>query len=457
MPATSLPGPSGSVPQAVPDVPGARVDEQRSESLKAHVAKLCQLQHTRFPGAQPVSFTKASLDLLLTEDFWVCEKSDGQRVLVLIAWNKFAHRQEVFLIDRKNIYREQSRALFFPHFEKPRGKPEDRIVQDIGSRWKALHETVLDGELVWDTLKDGRRKLRLLLFDALVIDGQNMASRTLEKRYGRLQAYVYKPFVDFMRENPQRARDMDFEIFVKTMDLGYGIQAVLKDRIPRLEHGNDGLIFTCITSGYTCGTDSKIIKWKPPYENTIDFKLRLRFPPDLAVDPRGNVPDLSAKPFFALDQFVGRERGSTSDGYEYFDWLHVEDDEWEQMKASGQQFDDVVVEVSWDLKGGPLSADGEPTPGWRLHRVRDDKHDGNHHTIVQKIITSIEDGVEEDELVGAEQEMRRAWKSEERTRIRKAGLVQSRTEAPSRPEAPAGRRMGPGPPMRGVPPPGLKR
>jgi len=158
------------------------------------------------------------------------------------------------------------------------------------------------------------------------------------------------------------------------------------------------------------------IKWKPPYENTIDFKLRLRFPPDLAVDPRGNVPDLSAKPFFALDQFLGRERGSTSDGYEYFDWLHVEDDEWEQcvadaspcalplltglsrMKASGQQFDDVVVEVSWDLKGGPLSADGEPTPGWRLHRVRDDKHDGNHHTIVQKIITSIEDGVEEDEV-----------------------------------------------------------
>ena len=56
-----------------------------------------------------------------------------------------------------------------------------------------------------------------------------MASRTLEKRYGvsgsdtdcalrsadpgsqRLQAYVYKPFTDFMRENPQRARDMDFE------------------------------------------------------------------------------------------------------------------------------------------------------------------------------------------------------------------------------------------------------
>lgn len=66
-------------------------------------------------------------------------------------------------IDRKNVYREQSRALFFPHFEKPRGKPEDRIVQEIGSRWKALHETVLDGELVWDTLKDGRVSTLALL------------------------------------------------------------------------------------------------------------------------------------------------------------------------------------------------------------------------------------------------------------------------------------------------------
>jgi mRNA guanylyltransferase len=70
------------------------------------------------------------------------------------------------------------------------------------------------------------------------------------------------------------------------------------------------------------------IKWKPPSENTIDFKLRLHFPPDLANDPRGNVPDLTAKPFFALEEYMGNERNG--DGYRYFDWLHVEDEEWDQ-------------------------------------------------------------------------------------------------------------------------------
>lgn len=69
------------------------------------------------------------------------------------------------------------------------------------------------------------------------------------------------------------------------------------------------------------------IKWKPPSENTIDFKLRLYFPPDLAKDPRGNLPDLIAKPFFALDEYMGNRGG---DSYRYFDWLHVEDDEWER-------------------------------------------------------------------------------------------------------------------------------
>lgn len=45
---------------------------------------------------------------------------------------------------------------------------------------------------------------------------------------------------------------------VKKMELGYGSPMVLKETVPRLEHGNDGLIFTCITSGYTFGTDEKM-------------------------------------------------------------------------------------------------------------------------------------------------------------------------------------------------------
>ncbi|CDS00335.1 hypothetical protein, partial [Sporisorium scitamineum] len=70
---------------SVPHVPGHKVDHpQQLAFLRAHVRDLCGLKHSRFPGAQPVSFEKSSIDLLKSEDFWVCEKSDGQRVLILI-------------------------------------------------------------------------------------------------------------------------------------------------------------------------------------------------------------------------------------------------------------------------------------------------------------------------------------------------------------------------------------
>lgn len=57
-----------------------------------------------------------------------------------------------------------------------------------------------------------------------------------------------------------------------------------------------------------------------------------------------------------------------------------------RMKMSGEQIDDRIVEVHWD-------------PGlqrWRMMRFRDDKPQGNHKSVVDKILQSIADGVEKD-------------------------------------------------------------
>lgn len=67
------------------------------------------------------------------------------------------------------------------------------------------------------------------------------------------------------------------------------------------------------------------MKWKPPSENSIDFKLVLRFPP---VHGRPREPDLSAKPVFELHVYCGDDRGGPK--YEFFDIMHVEDHEWEE-------------------------------------------------------------------------------------------------------------------------------
>lgn len=57
-----------------------------------------------------------------------------------------------------------------------------------------------------------------------------------------------------------------------------------------------------------------------------------------------------------------------------------------RMKGSGEQFDDRVIEVCWDAERGT----------WKYLRTRDDKPNANHKSIMEKIIISIEDGVEID-------------------------------------------------------------
>jgi mRNA guanylyltransferase len=64
------------------------------------------------------------------------------------------------------------------------------------------------------------------------------------------------------------------------------------------------------------------LKWKPPSENSIDFRLELRFPP-LSDDP--SEADFYAKPLFVLMMNCGKE------GEQFFDTLEMSDQEWLEL------------------------------------------------------------------------------------------------------------------------------
>ena len=155
------------------------------------------------------------------------------------------------------------------------------------------------------------------------------------------------------------------------------------------------ILFYCMTHYM-----SSRLKWKPPSENSIDFKLVLRFPPS-PYNPQ--QPDWHAKPIFLLYTWCGESR------YEQYDDMFVADEEWEEwvviyfpayinwsplisavltcrLKKSGDQIDDRIVEVHWDAD---LSK-------WRMMRFRDDKPHANHKSVVESIIQSIADGVEKE-------------------------------------------------------------
>lgn len=60
--------------------------------------------------------------------------------------------------------------------------------------------------------------------------------------------------------HPHRARQVTLtsRIVLKKQDKGHNVESVVRDHIPKLQHGHDGLIFTCAQSGYVAGTDEKM-------------------------------------------------------------------------------------------------------------------------------------------------------------------------------------------------------
>ncbi|RPB18488.1 mRNA capping enzyme, alpha subunit [Terfezia boudieri ATCC MYA-4762] len=375
------------MPGAVPTMPGVRAPHEMAQQYRREVARLIgRGENPSFPGAQPVSFARRHLEELKKEDYYVCEKSDGIRCLMYFAEGD--RGQEIhYLIDRRNDY------YYVPELHFP--APNDPTFQ------KFHIDTLIDGELVLDEEPHGN-VLRYLVFDCLVLDGNPLMHRTLDKRLAYFREYVYNPYVKLCDAFPQEVPYFPFLIEFKPMEFSYAIGKMFNDVLPNLKHGNDGLIFTCRNSAYKFGTDEKILKWKPASENSIDFRLNLHFPiyePDSSDedpdDDEDHEPcyDWDAMPEFALSVFEGGRQ------YIPFATMYMTEKEWEDMKALQIPLDDRIVECAMDEE-----------KRWRFLRFREDKKDGNHISVVGSVLESIRDGVGEKDLLREAMEIRAAWK-----------------------------------------------
>ncbi|KAI0455354.1 mRNA capping enzyme [Xylaria acuta] len=372
------------------DEPGLRASGDLLHTMRKEVASLLGRSSTGFPGAQPVSFSRKHLDELHREDYYVCEKSDGMRYLLYMTDDEEG-REVHYFIDRKNDYWFIDRGnLHFP-------LPGDH------THIKFHTATVLDGELVMDTMSDGRKEPRYLVFDCLVLDSQVLMNRELSKRLGYFQEQVFKPYRQLMEEFPSERQYQPFFIDQKSMQLAYGIEMMFKDVIRNLKHGNDGLIFTCLKSDYKPGTDPHILKWKDAEENTVDFVWKFHFP---TVEPTEDErAEGITEPFVDYDSvpsisLLANHGGGYPNGYQHYADMHLEENEWEILKSLGDPLDERVVEAYMDEQ-----------KQWRFYRFRDDKPDGNHISVVNSVIESIRDGVTKEDLLGAAKSIRDNWKA----------------------------------------------
>ena len=273
---------------------------------------------------------------------------------------------------------------------------------------QAFHtETLVDGELVMDDLGENNLVPKFLIFDCLMLGGKDLMQRTLDKRLGYFKEAVFKPYRALFRKYPEEAKYQAFELEMKDMQFSYGIEKMFGDVLPSLKHGNDGLIFTCRMSPYQHGTDPHILKWKPVAENTIDFRMQLRFKP---VGPEDGDAAARDEPYLdydglpVADLFTFHGRGGREESYQFFAHMYLTDEEWELLKAAGDPLSNRIVECGLDEQ-----------QRWRLHRFRDDKDEANHISTVHSVLDSIRDSVSEQELKDAAQAIRNDWKARQAT------------------------------------------
>ncbi|KAI7889738.1 mRNA capping enzyme, catalytic domain-containing protein [Mucor mucedo] len=259
-----------------------------------------------------------------------------------------------------------------------------------------LKDTLMDGELVLD-IDQHKKTWRYLIFDLMVVNGSTIIQRSFSTRLGMLQQDVIHPFNVRMRTQTDPSNLPPFTVELKKMERSYGLHLVF-EQIPKLKHKSDGIIWTPVKYPYTSGTCEKLLKWKPPELNTVDFRISAKWSKE-------------HKPIYSIEVL---SNGVTYKFYDHFQPEPALATQWKSQLPDGRIAEfryDSDCEVTIIEQGyAPTVRKG----GWRFVRFRDDKSTANDEMVVKRIRNSIQDGVTKEQLLLCMDRVRAAWKAREK-------------------------------------------
>jgi mRNA-capping enzyme len=206
-----------------------------------------------FPGSQPVSMEKSNISLLTSRPYMVSWKADGMRYLVLINGE-----DEIYAFDRDN-------NVFQLPLKFPRKGHLDQHVAD----------TLVDAEVIMQALPGGGFRPRMLIFDLIIHEKNEIGKKEFKIRMHAIKDLLINPrneaamngLLDKMKEPMSVARKDFWEISATFKLFGPSFRN-------SLGHHVDGLIFQP-SDPYTPGRFNLLLKWKPPEESSVDFKLKI--------------------------------------------------------------------------------------------------------------------------------------------------------------------------------------
>ncbi|KAM3304548.1 hypothetical protein P3S67_011414 [Capsicum chacoense] len=209
---------------------------------------------------QNFSLDRDNLQLLRQRYYYATWKADGTRYMMLITMDG------CFLVDRHfNFRRVQMR---FPC----------RHTNNEGLAEKTHHFTLLDGEMVIDTLADThKQERRYLIYDMMALNHVSVIERPFYERWRMINKQVIGPRNCerqhiYQSRNPYYRYELEpFRVRRKEFHLLSTVTKLLKEFIPKLSHEADGLIFQGWDDPYVPRTHEGLLKWKYPEMNSVDF------------------------------------------------------------------------------------------------------------------------------------------------------------------------------------------
>ncbi|KAH6798383.1 mRNA capping enzyme family protein [Perilla frutescens var. frutescens] len=305
----------------------------------------------QFPGSHPVSLNRDNLQLLRQRYYYATWKADGTRYMMLITMDG------CYLIDRHFSFRRVQMRFPCRLTTNEKGVPEQ----------KYHHFTLLDGEMVIDTLPDTQKQeRRYLVYDMMAFNHQSLVEVPFYERWKMIDKEVIEPR-NFERQhiyqsqNPYYRYELEpFRVRRKDFWLLSTVTKLLKGFIPNLSHDADGLIFQGWDDPYVPRTHEGLLKWKYPEMNSVDFLFEM-------VDSR------------QLLYLNERGKKKLMDNRVVFP-----DDGPEPSAYSGK-----IIECAWNSEDDV----------WVCMRVRVDKGSPNEFNTYRKVMRSIKDNITEDVLL----------------------------------------------------------